>query len=115
MTVTPTPPSSSPAAAQPAKPLVAPLTITWEKLPADYKLDDKPVDNLAQPLLAAALRESLEIAGPSICDRKASTPTNFHNFLSFLNIPRVIKHQNRAGKAELPSPLYRIRLNMAYG
>ena len=37
--------------------------ITWEKLPADFILPDDPVDNLLQPLLAAALRESLELAG----------------------------------------------------
>ena len=37
--------------------------ITWEKLPDDFVLDDEPVDNLNQPSLAAALTESLEIAG----------------------------------------------------
>ena len=36
--------------------------ITWEKLPDDFVLDDKPVDNINQPSLAAALTESLEIA-----------------------------------------------------
>ncbi|MDX2256956.1 MAG: Uma2 family endonuclease [Pseudanabaenaceae cyanobacterium bins.39] len=37
--------------------------ITWEKLPDDFILPDDPVDNNLQPLLAAALRESLELAG----------------------------------------------------
>ncbi|MUG99863.1 Uma2 family endonuclease [Scytonema sp. UIC 10036] len=37
--------------------------ITWEKLPNDFVLDDEPVDNINQPLLAAALTESLEVAG----------------------------------------------------
>jgi hypothetical protein len=37
--------------------------ITWEKLPADFPLPDDPVDNLNQPTLAAALTESLELAG----------------------------------------------------
>jgi Uma2 family endonuclease len=37
--------------------------ITWEKLPDDFKLPDDPVENIDQPLLAAALRESLELAG----------------------------------------------------
>ncbi|MCP2730413.1 Uma2 family endonuclease [Limnofasciculus baicalensis] len=37
--------------------------ITWEKLPDDFILDDEPVDNINQPYLAAALTESLEIAG----------------------------------------------------
>jgi hypothetical protein len=36
--------------------------ITWDPLPDDYSLPDDPVDNLSQPLLAAALRESLELA-----------------------------------------------------
>jgi hypothetical protein len=40
-----------------------PLSITWEKLPADFVLPDEPVDDNLQPLLAAALRESLELAG----------------------------------------------------
>lgn len=38
-------------------------TITWEKLPDDFLLPDEPVDNIDQPLLAAALSESLEQAG----------------------------------------------------
>jgi len=37
--------------------------ITWEKLPDEFILPDDPVDNNLQPLLAAALRESLELAG----------------------------------------------------
>ncbi|MEB3291668.1 MAG: Uma2 family endonuclease [Synechococcales bacterium] len=37
--------------------------ISWEKPPADFQLDDAPVDNTDQPLLAGALRESLEITG----------------------------------------------------
>ncbi len=39
------------------------LVVTWEPLPADYLLPDEPVDNLTQPLLAAALREILELLG----------------------------------------------------
>jgi hypothetical protein len=39
------------------------LTVTWEKLPADFQLPDEPVENTDHPLLAAALREALEIAG----------------------------------------------------
>lgn len=37
--------------------------ITWEKLPDDFVLNDEPVGNINQPSLAAALTESLEIAG----------------------------------------------------
>lgn len=40
-----------------------PLSITWEKLPPDFELPDEPVESNLQPLLAAALRESLELAG----------------------------------------------------
>lgn len=36
--------------------------ISWEKLPSDYVLPDDPVDNILQPLLAAALTESLDLA-----------------------------------------------------
>ncbi|MEG4029114.1 MULTISPECIES: Uma2 family endonuclease [unclassified Microcoleus] len=41
----------------------ADLKITWEKLPDDFILDEEPVENIDQPLLAATLREILEIAG----------------------------------------------------
>jgi hypothetical protein len=37
--------------------------ITWEKLPDDFILPDDPVESNLQPLLAAALKESLELAG----------------------------------------------------
>ena len=36
--------------------------IVWEKLPANFVLPDDPVESIAQPLLAAALNDSLEIA-----------------------------------------------------
>ncbi|HIK57167.1 MAG TPA: Uma2 family endonuclease [Synechococcales cyanobacterium M55_K2018_004] len=39
------------------------LIITWERPPADFQLDDTPVENTGQPLVAGALRESLELAG----------------------------------------------------
>lgn len=37
--------------------------VTWEKLPDDFQLEDEPVENTGQPLIAGALRESLEIMG----------------------------------------------------
>lgn len=37
--------------------------IVWEKLPADFVLPDDPVENINQPLLAAALTEALDLAG----------------------------------------------------
>jgi hypothetical protein len=48
----------------PAHPLQpATLTITWEKLPDNVPLEEEPVENTGQPLIAGALRESLELAG----------------------------------------------------
>ena len=38
-------------------------TLTWEKLPDDFPLPDEPLDNIDQPLLAAALSEILEQTG----------------------------------------------------
>ena len=37
--------------------------ITWEALPDDFLLEDDPVENNGQPLLAGALGEILELAG----------------------------------------------------
>jgi Uma2 family endonuclease len=51
------------------------LTITWEKLPDDFVLPDDPVDNINQPCLAAALTESLVLAGK--LPETALTPTNY--------------------------------------
>lgn len=49
--------------------------ITWEQLPDDFILPDDPVDNIIQPILAAALTDSLEVAG-KLTD-KTLTPTNY--------------------------------------
>ncbi|MEB3342562.1 Uma2 family endonuclease [Okeania sp.] len=37
-------------------------TVTWTALPEDYILPDDPVENIQQPLLAAALTEALTVA-----------------------------------------------------
>ncbi len=54
----------------PTKPLTKPLNwqrplpeIAWVQPPDDFVLDDTPVENTGQPLIAGALRESLELAG----------------------------------------------------
>lgn len=47
--------------------------ITWEKLPDDFVLDDEPVDNINQASLAAALTESLEVAGKLPTNALATT------------------------------------------
>jgi Uma2 family endonuclease len=49
--------------------------VTWEKLPDDYVLPNDPVDNINQPSLAAALTESLELAGR--LPANALVPTNY--------------------------------------
>jgi hypothetical protein len=46
----------------PIRPIVPPV-IKWEALPDDFQIIDEPVENTAQPLMAGALRESLELAG----------------------------------------------------
>jgi hypothetical protein len=50
-------------------------SVRWEKLPDDYVLDDEPVDNINQPPIAAALTESLELAGR--LPETALTMTNY--------------------------------------
>ncbi len=47
----------------PSSSLPPAILISWEKLPDDIPLEDEPVENTAQPLIAGALRESLELAG----------------------------------------------------
>ncbi|MBW4560216.1 MAG: Uma2 family endonuclease [Mojavia pulchra JT2-VF2] len=62
--------------------------ITWEKLPDDYRLPDDPVDNINQPALAAALTQSLELAGK--LPPNALTPTNY-GICATLNGKIVVK------------------------
>ncbi|MEM0980228.1 MAG: Uma2 family endonuclease [Cyanobacteria bacterium P01_H01_bin.58] len=54
---------------------IIPLDIRWEKLPEDYVLPDDPVDNIAQPALAAALTDALTTAGQ--LPATAMTCTNY--------------------------------------
>ncbi|MFG6095999.1 Uma2 family endonuclease [Leptothoe sp. ISB3NOV94-8A] len=41
---------------------LAELHITWNPLPEDFNLDEKPLESTSQPLLAGALREPLELS-----------------------------------------------------
>ncbi|MDY7004286.1 MAG: Uma2 family endonuclease [Cyanobacteriota bacterium] len=41
------------------KPTKPEPTVTWKALPADYTLPDDPVENIQQPILAAALTDAL--------------------------------------------------------
>ncbi len=62
--------------------------VTWEKLPDDFVLQNHPVDNINQPLLAAALTQSLEIAGR--LPDTALTTTNY-GICATVNGKMVIK------------------------
>ncbi len=62
--------------------------VTWEKLPENVVLDDEPVDNISQPAIAAALTESLELAGR--LPIQALTITNY-GLCATLNGKTVVK------------------------
>ena len=62
--------------------------VTWEKLPDDFVLPDEPVDNINQPALAAALTESLAMAGK--IPANALTTTNY-GICATLNGKIVVK------------------------
>ncbi|GBF81701.1 Uma2 family endonuclease [Aphanothece sacrum] len=62
--------------------------VKWEKLPEDFVLPDDPVDNIHQPALAAALTDSLEIAGK--ISENAVTTTNY-GICATLNGKIVVK------------------------
>ncbi len=60
---------------RPKAQLAAKPEIVWEKLPEDFVLPDDPVDNINQPALAAALTDSLSLAG--YLSETAATTTNY--------------------------------------
>ena len=65
-------------AATPARPqaqLAPKPEIVWKKLPEDFVLPDDPVDHLNQPAIAAALTDSLFLAG--YLSGTAETTTNY--------------------------------------
>ncbi|MEM9212899.1 MAG: Uma2 family endonuclease [Cyanobacteria bacterium P01_F01_bin.150] len=64
------------------------VRIEWKKLPADFELPDDPVDNLAQPALAAALTDSLNQAG--LVSDTGFTMTNY-GLCADLNGHTVVK------------------------
>ncbi|MGF1604009.1 MAG: Uma2 family endonuclease [Thermosynechococcaceae cyanobacterium] len=87
----------------------APLNITWEKLPDDYVLDDDPVDNINQPALAAALTESLSLAGR--LPETALTTTNY-GICATLNGKMVVKAPDWAFVPSITVP--RIEIDRSY-
>jgi hypothetical protein len=62
--------------------------VSWEKLPDDFVLPNDPIDDINQPLLAAALTQSLEIAGR--LPDTALTTTNY-GICATVNGKMVIK------------------------
>lgn len=77
------------------------LTVKWEKLPADYVLADDPVDNIAQPMLAAALTESL--AGAGRLSETTVTTTNY-GICATVNDKIVVKAPDWSFIARLTVP-----------
>jgi hypothetical protein len=76
-------------------------TITWEKLPDDFVLPDDPVDNINQPALAAALTESLQLAGR--LPETALTPTNY-GICATVNGKTVVKAPDWAYISQITVP-----------
>jgi len=75
--------------------------ILWEKLPDDYILPNEPVDNINQPPLAAALTESLTLAGR--ISNNALTCTNYA-ICATVNGKIVIKAPDWAYIAQISVP-----------
>ncbi len=78
-----------------------PYQVTWEKLPDDFILPDDPVDNINQPMLAAALTESLELAGR--LSSHTLTPTNY-GICATVNGRTVVKAPDWAYIATIQVP-----------
>jgi Uma2 family endonuclease len=66
----------------------ATFEVTWEKLPDDFVLDDEPVDDINQPIMAAVLTQTLDIAGK--LPPNALTTTNY-GICARLNNQFVVK------------------------
>ena len=86
-----------------------PLKVTWELLPDDYVLPDDPVDNTDQPVLAAALTDSLDLA-----NRLPETALVFSNYAicATVNDRLVIKAPDWGYVADLAVP--RTEVNRSY-
>ena len=80
---------------------IASYEITWEKLPDDFVLPDDPVDNINQPPLAAALTDSLVVAGR--LQVTMLTPTNY-GICATVNGKMVIKAPDWAYIPEIRVP-----------
>ncbi|NCJ05392.1 Uma2 family endonuclease [Synechococcales cyanobacterium C] len=93
--------------------------VTWEKLPDDFVLPDDPVDNILQPTLAAALTESLVLAGK--LPETALTSTNYGicatvdgkmvvkapdwAYIPSIRVPRLEVHRSYTPKLQGDLPL----------
>jgi Uma2 family endonuclease len=74
----------------PAPPIAQsmPCEVRWEQLPDDYPIPDDPVDNINQPMLAAALTEALRLA--NALPEQSLTSTNYPICATY-NGTKVIK------------------------
>jgi Uma2 family endonuclease len=75
-------PSTSPVAQ------LMPIEVQWEQLPDDYPIPDDPVDNINQPMLAAALTDALRMA--NYLSDTTLTPTNYPICATY-NRTKIIK------------------------
>jgi Uma2 family endonuclease len=84
--------TSKPTQVAPPPPLSAvqsmPCEVRWEQLPDDYPIPDDPVDNINQPMLAAALTEALRLA--NVLPEQSLTSTNYPICATY-NGTKVIK------------------------
>jgi len=87
--------------AQSLTPQTLSLTVAWKKLPDNFKLPDDPVDNVNQPVLAAALTDSLNQAG-LIADA-SFTMTNY-GICATVNEQTVVKAPDWAFVAQITVP-----------
>jgi Uma2 family endonuclease len=84
--------TSKPTKVAPPPPLPTvqsmPCEVRWEQLPDDYPIPDDPVDNIDQPMLAAALTEALRLA--NVLPEQSLTSTNYPICATY-NGTKVIK------------------------
>ncbi len=80
--------------------------VTWDPLPDNFVLDDEPVDNLNQPAIAAALTESLALAGR--LPAQALTMTNY-GLCATLNSKIVVKAPDWAYVAAIQVPREQVK------
>jgi hypothetical protein len=87
---------------KPPQTKLQPIEIRWEKLPDDYPIPDDPVDNINQPLLAAALTDALRTANR--LPEAALTPTNYPICATYNDV-KIIKAPDWAYIPQISVPI----------